>query len=60
MEPGDIINIDIPNRTLLLEVPDDVLAERKKHWKAPSRKLTGYLARYSRNATDADTGGVLK
>ena len=36
------------------------LAERRKHWKAPVKVLSGFLARYSRNATDADTGGVLK
>ena len=60
VEPGDMISIDIPNRTLVLEVPDEVLAERRKNWKPHVRKLTGYLERYSRNATSADTGGVLK
>ena len=60
VEPGDMISIDIPNRSLVLEVADDVLAERKKSWKAPVKNISGYLARYSRNATDADTGGVLK
>ena len=60
VEPGDMIAIDIPNRTLVLEVPDEVLAERRKNWKPRTRKLTGYLERYSRNATSADTGGVLK
>jgi dihydroxy-acid dehydratase len=60
VEPGDIIDIDIPNRSLKLEVSEELLAERRKHWKAPVKELSGYLARYSRNATDADTGGVLK
>lgn len=60
VEPGDIIDIDIPNRTLKLEVPAEVLAERRKNWHPPVKELSGYLLRYSRNATDADTGGVLK
>ena len=60
VEPGDIISIDIPNRSLILEVSDEVLAERRKNWKAPEKNISGYLARYSRNATSADTGGVLK
>ena len=60
VEPGDMIAIDIPNRTLVLEVPAEVLAERRKNWKPRVRKLSGYLERYSRNATSADTGGVLK
>ena len=60
VEPGDMIDIDIPNRTLKLEVPAEVLAERRKNWHPPVKELSGYLLRYSRNATDADTGGVLK
>ena len=60
VEPGDIISIDIPNRSLILEVSDEILAERRKNWKAPEKNISGYLARYSRNATSADTGGVLK
>ena len=60
VEPGDMISIDIPNRTLVLEVSDEVLAGRRKNWKPRVRKLSGYLERYSRNATSADTGGVLK
>ena len=61
MEPGDIISIDIPNRTVTLEVSDDVIAERRKTWKPREPKIkTGYLAKYASLATSADTGGVLK
>ncbi len=60
VEPGDIIAIDIPARTIKLEVADDVLAERRKHWQPRESKVkTGYLARYAKLATSADTGGVL-
>ena len=60
IKEGDIINIDIPNRTITLEVDDTVLAERRKTWKMPERKnLQGWLKRYAAMATSADTGGVL-
>lgn len=61
VEPGDIISIDIPNRSVTLEVSDDVLAERRKTWKPREPKIkTGYLAKYASLATSADTGGVLR
>lgn len=61
VEPGDIIAIDIPNRTVTLEVPETVLAERRKTWKPREPKIkTGYLAKYASLATSADTGGVLR
>ena len=56
-----MIAIDIPSRTITLEVPAEVLAERRKNWTAPEPKIkTGYLAKYAALATSADTGGVLK
>ena len=61
VEPGDIIEIDIPNRSIKLDVPDEVIAERRKNWKPREPKIkTGYLAKYASLATSADTGGVLK
>ncbi len=61
VEPGDIIEIDIPNRSIRLDVPDEVIAERRKHWKPREPKIrTGYLAKYAALATSADSGGILK
>ena len=61
VEPGDMIEIDIPNRTVRLDVPEAVIAERRKSWKPREPKIkTGYLAKYASLATSADTGGVLK
>ncbi len=61
VEPGDIIDIDIPARTIKLEVSDAVLAERRKTWQPlPPKIQTGWLARYAACATSADTGGILK
>ncbi|MBP1043449.1 dihydroxy-acid dehydratase [Vagococcus sp. BWB3-3] len=58
---GDIIEIDLTNRTLNVEVSDEVLEERKKSvpkFKAKVKK--GYLARYTALVTSANTGAVLK
>ncbi len=58
---GDTISIDIPNRKLQLEVSDEELAKRKASWKQPEPKVkTGYLSRYARLVTSANTGAVLK
>ena len=61
VEPGDLIEIDIPARTIQLKVPDDVIAERKKRWMAPTSKArTGYLARYASMVSSADSGAILR
>ncbi|MET3574337.1 dihydroxy-acid dehydratase [Bhargavaea ullalensis] len=61
VENGDIITIDLTNRTIELRVPDEVLAERRKNLKPFEPKIKkGYLARYSKLVTSANTGGVMK
>ncbi|TNF55377.1 dihydroxy-acid dehydratase [bacterium] len=58
---GDIISINIPKRTLELQVSKTVLKERLKSWKPPKPKITkGWLARYAVLATSANTGAVMK
>ncbi|MCF6176004.1 MAG: dihydroxy-acid dehydratase [Victivallaceae bacterium] len=61
VEPGDMIRIDIPNRSIELEVADEVLAERRKNWQPRQPTITtGWLARYAKFATSADTGAILE
>lgn len=61
VKDGDIIEIDIHGRKLNMKVSDDELAKRKASWKAPEPKIkTGWLARYARMVTSANTGAVLK
>jgi dihydroxy-acid dehydratase len=61
VKSGDIISIDIPKRSIKLNVSDKELAERRKSWKAPKPRYTkGWLAKYASLATSADTGGILK
>lgn len=61
VEEGDIISIDIPNRSITLNVSDDVLAERRAKWVCPEPRIkTGYLARYAKLVSSADRGAVLE
>ena len=60
IEPGDMINIDIPARSMHLEVSEPDLAARRANWrKHPPKVDYGYLARYAAQVTSADTGAVL-
>src|SRR5947209_3174519 len=54
VEPGDMINIDIPARRLDLEVSDVELAKRKAAWRRhPAKVDYGYLARYAAQVPSA-------
>lgn len=60
VEEGDMIEYDIPNRTLNLLVDDNVLEERKNKWVCPPPKVTnGYLARYAEQVGPVSKGAVL-
>lgn len=61
VKDGDRILVDVPNRRLELLVDETELARRKAAWKRPEPKVkTGYLSRYARLVTSANTGAVLK
>ncbi len=61
VQSGDIIDIDIPGKTMNVRLSDAELAERRKNWTAPEPKIkTGYLARYCKSVTSAGTGAVVK
>lgn len=58
---GDIITIDIANKTITLHVEDEELNRRLAGWQRPEPKYkTGYLGLYSRLAASAGEGAVLK
>jgi dihydroxy-acid dehydratase len=59
LKPSDRVRIDFPNRRMDLLVPEVELAERKKAWQPVHRELTGWLARYRKQVTNASQGGVL-
>jgi len=57
---GDIISIDIPNNSLNVELTDEEILQRLNALPAFIPKISkGYLARYSRMVTSANTGAVL-
>ncbi len=59
IEDGDTIVLDIPNRTLNLQVDEAELEKRRTAWTAPEPKIkTGWLARYAKVVTSAYTGAV--
>ena len=60
VEEGDMISIDIPGCSIVLEVSDEELARRKANWVCPEPKVkTGYLARYAKLVSSADKGAIL-
>lgn len=60
VQDGDIISIDIPNYKISLDVPDDVLEERKKNTKLLVKEgITGYAKRYAAMVSSADKGAII-
>jgi dihydroxy-acid dehydratase len=57
---GDQIEIDIPGKKLNLLVSNEELEKRLSQWKPPKRKLKGYLKRYARLVTSANTGATFE
>ena len=58
---GDRITIDIPNRSISVDLSDEEIAERLAALPAFEPKIrSGYLSRYSRMVTSANTGAVLR
>jgi dihydroxy-acid dehydratase len=58
---GDIITIDIPNRTISVDLTEEIIKERLAALKTFEPKIKkGYLARYAQMVTSANTGAILK
>lgn len=61
VKEGDIIELDIPARRLELLVDSAELEKRRAAWKAPQPKIKeGWLSRYAKVVTSANTGAVVK
>ncbi|HII00226.1 TPA: dihydroxy-acid dehydratase [Methanosarcinaceae archaeon] len=56
---GDLIEINIPERTLNLKVPEEELEKRRAAFVPPKKEVAGYLARYQRAVHSANTGGIV-
>ena len=55
---GDMITIDIPSRTITLDISDEVFSHRQP-MRLPERNLTGVLARYEDLADSAAKGASM-
>ena len=55
---GDQIEIDIPRKRLNLLISNEELKKRLSKWKPPKRELRGYLKRYAKLVTSANTGAT--
>ncbi len=57
---GDTVEIDIPSGRITLAVAEEELARRRGEWRQPRPKVTtGYLSRYAKQVSSADTGAIL-
>lgn len=58
---GDMISIDIPNRSLMLDVEDKEIEKRLSGLKAKEPRVkSGWLYRYARLVSSADKGAILR
>ncbi len=60
VQEGDIIEIDIPNKTLNVRLTDNEIQKRLAQLpEFESKVKTGYLSRYAKDVSSADRGAVL-
>ncbi|MFH1957036.1 MAG: dihydroxy-acid dehydratase [bacterium] len=57
---GDIISIDIDKRKISVDLSETEIKSRLAKTKIKHKKMSGWLARYSRMVTSAATGAILK
>jgi len=61
VQDGDLITIDIPNRSLHLQVTEEEIQTRFTRWQKPEPKFKkGYLTLYARLAESADKGAIIR
>ncbi|MCD7781482.1 MAG: dihydroxy-acid dehydratase [Methanosphaera sp.] len=60
IQDGDIVSINVKERTINLELSDEEIESRLANVEAPKRNLKGWLKQYQQLATSADKGGILK
>jgi dihydroxy-acid dehydratase len=61
VKTGDIIEIDIKNKTIHVKLTKSEIKQRLSKWKPPAPKVTsGYLFRYAQRVSSANEGAILK
>jgi dihydroxy-acid dehydratase len=56
---GDLITIDIPKRSLHVEISEEEMRERRKEWRPPEKEVKGFLGVYAKNVTSASRGAIM-
>ncbi|MEZ4825320.1 MAG: L-arabinonate dehydratase [Bacteroidia bacterium] len=60
VQNGDMIEVNVPERRLHLDVPEEELARRRQAWEAPEKTThRGYVKMYVDHVTQADEGADL-
>jgi dihydroxy-acid dehydratase len=61
VEEGDIISIDIPAKTIMLKISNQMIQERLDRWIPPEPRIKkGYMARYAKTVSSASRGAVVR
>jgi dihydroxy-acid dehydratase len=60
LKDGDIIDIDINNRTLNAELSEEEFKQRSKDVELPKKEVKGWLDIYRKNVTSADKGAIMR
>jgi dihydroxy-acid dehydratase len=57
IQTGDMITVDVPNRTIRVEISDEEMAKRRAAWQTPERKFErGYGWMFSQHIQQANEG----
>lgn len=56
IQNGDIVHIDIENRTLVVDISDEEFEKRRKDWKIIEKPAKGWLKLYRDNTSSAHKG----
>jgi dihydroxy-acid dehydratase len=57
---GDMISVNIPEKSIHLQVSEQDILRRLSAWKRPEPKITkGYMARYAKMVSSGSNGAVL-
>jgi dihydroxy-acid dehydratase len=60
LKDGDIIEIDINNRTLNADLTEEEFNQRAKEVKLPEKEVKGWLNIYRKGVSSADKGAILR
>ena len=60
VQDGDTITIDVKNRRLDVDLPDDEIARRVEAYESPAAVKDGVLAKYAKLVSSASEGAVTR